>query len=170
MKNIVLTGFMGTGKTEVGRELAHLRGLMLIDIDTEIEKAEMMTINDIFRQLGEERFREIETEMIEKITQEENVIISTGGGAVLRQRNIDALKKKGIVICLTASPATILMRTSSTDERPLLQVDNPLAKINELLQFRKPFYERADLIIDTDGKTPMQVAEEIIDKIRNSNL
>ncbi len=164
MKNIVLTGFMGTGKTEVGRELAHLRGLKLIDIDTQIEKSEKMTINEIFRQFGEERFRDIETEMIEKVSREENVIISTGGGAVLRQRNMDALKRTGVVICLTAAPATILLRTSSTDERPLLQVENPLAKITELLHSRKPFYERADFMVDTEGKTPLQVAEEIVEK------
>lgn len=164
MKNIVLTGFMGTGKTEVGRELAHLKGLKLIDIDTQIEKSEKMTINEIFRQFGEERFRDIETEMIEKVSREENVIISTGGGAVLRQRNMDALKRTGVVICLTAAPATILLRTSSTDERPLLQVENPLAKITELLHSRKPFYERADFMVDTEGKTPLQVAEEIVEK------
>jgi shikimate kinase len=168
MKNIVLTGFMGTGKTEVGRELAHLKGLKLIDVDTEIEHSEEMTINDIFKRFGEERFREIETKMIDKLAREENVIISTGGGAVLRQQNLDALKKTGIVICLTASPETILMRTSATDERPLLQVENPLAKINELLQFRKPFYDRADFMINTEGKTPLQIAEEITEKIRHS--
>jgi shikimate kinase len=167
MKNIVLTGFMGTGKTEVGRELALLKGLKLIDIDTEIVKSEKMTISDIFKQFGEERFREIETDMIEKVAQEKYVIISTGGGAVLRQSNMDALKRTGIVICLMATPETILMRTGASAERPLLQVENPLEKINELLQFRKPFYERADIVIDTEGKTPMQIAEEIIEKIRN---
>jgi shikimate kinase len=168
MKNIVLTGFMGTGKTEVGRELAQLRGLKLIDVDTEIESAEGMTINDIFRQFGEERFRGIETAMIEHVSREENVIISTGGGAVLRQHNMDILKKTGIVICLMATPETILQRTCTTAERPLLQVENPLQKINELLQFRKPYYERADIIIDTEGKSPLQIAEEIIEKIRNA--
>jgi shikimate kinase len=168
MKNIVLTGFMGTGKTEVGRELAHLRGMKLIDVDTEIENAEMMTINDIFRQFGEERFREIETEMIDKIAREENVVISTGGGAVLKQENMDALKKTGIVICLMATPETILIRTSRTGERPLLQVENPLLTINDLLNFRKPFYEKADIVIDTEDKTPLQIAEEIIEKIRIS--
>lgn len=159
---------MGTGKTEVGRELSHLKGMKLIDIDTEIEKSEKMSINDIFKDYGEERFREIEAEMIEKISRQENMIISTGGGAVLRAMNMDNLKRKGIVICLTATPETILMRTSSTDERPLLRVENPFAKITELLECRRPYYERADLIIDTEGKTPLQIAEEIIEKIQNS--
>ena len=167
MKNIVLTGFMGTGKTEVGRELAQLKGLKLIDVDTEIERSEKMSINDIFKQFGEEKFREIETEMIEKVSREENVIISTGGGAVLKQRNMDALKKTGLVICLMATPETILQRTGNSDVRPLLQVEKPLEKINELLEFRRPYYEQANIIINTEEKSPLRIAEEIIDKIRN---
>jgi shikimate kinase len=167
MKNVVLTGFMGTGKTEVGRELAQLKGLKLIDVDTEIERLEKMSINDIFKDFGEEKFRAIETEMIEKVSREENVIISTGGGAVLKQQNMDTLKKTGIVICLMATPETILKRTGNSDERPLLKVEKPLEKINELLQFRRQYYEQADIIINTEEKSPLQIAEEIIEKIRN---
>jgi shikimate kinase len=170
MKNIVLTGFMGTGKTEVGKELAQIRGLKLIDLDTEIEKSEKMTINEIFKQFGEQKFRDIESEMIEKLSRERNVIISTGGGAVLKQQNMDILKETGIVICFMATPETILQRTGNSDNRPLLMVDNPLEKIRELLEFRRPFYEKADLMIDTEDKTPRQIAEEIIDQIRNSKL
>jgi shikimate kinase len=167
MKNLILTGFMGTGKTEVGRELTRLLTMRLIDIDTEIEKSVKMSINQIFKQFGEQKFREIETEMIEKVSCEKNVIISTGGGAVLKQENVDALKKTGIVICLMAAPGTILRRTSESSERPLLQVEKPFEKINELLNFRKPFYEKADMMIDTEDKTPLQIAEEIIEKVKN---
>jgi shikimate kinase len=169
MKNIVLTGFMGTGKTAVGRELSQLKGMRLIDVDTEIEQSEKMSINDIFKQFGEQKFREIETEMMDNVSREESVIISTGGGAVLNRHNMDALKRTGIVICLTASPGTILKRTSITGERPLLQVENPLEKITELLQFRMPFYEQADIMIDTEEKTPLQIAEEIIEKVKVFN-
>jgi len=168
MKNLILTGFMGTGKTEVGRELARLLTMKLIDIDTEIIKSAKMSINQIFEQFGEQKFRDMETEMIEKVSCEKNVIISTGGGAVLKQENMEALKKTGRVICLMATPETILRRTSGTSERPLLQVEKPLEKVNELLNFREPFYEKADLIIDTEDKTPLQIAEEIIEKARNS--
>jgi shikimate kinase len=168
MKNLILTGFMGTGKTEVSRELARLLTMKLIDIDTEIEKSAKMSINQIFEQFGEQKFREMETEMIEKVSCEKNVIISTGGGAVLKQENMDALKKTGRVICLMATPETILQRTSGTSERPLLQVEKPLEKINELFNLRKPFYEKADMMIDTENKTPLQIAEEIIEKVRNS--
>jgi shikimate kinase len=168
MKNIVLTGFMGAGKTAVGKELARLLDMRLIDLDSEIEKAEQTTINEIFKQSGEKKFREIETEMIKKVTNNENIIISTGGGAVMKQENIDLLKKTGIIICLMATPETILQRTGNNSDRPLLQVANPLAKINGLLNLRKPFYEKADIMIDTEDKTPLRIAKEIVEKIRKS--
>jgi shikimate kinase len=167
MKNIVLTGFMGTGKTAVGRELSHLLNMKLIDVDTEIEREQNMTINEIFKQFGEQRFREIETEIIKSITRNMKVIISTGGGVVLKQENMDALRANGIIICLRAKPETILSRTNNNNERPLLRVRNPLATIRDLLSFRNPFYEKADMVIDTEEKTPLQIAEEIIDNIRH---
>jgi shikimate kinase len=167
MKNIVLTGFMGTGKTEVGKELSRLLNMKLIDVDTEIEKSENMTINEIFKQFGESRFREIETEMIRKISQKKNIIISAGGGVVLRQVNMDLFRNNGIIVCLTASPETILSRTSNSDERPLLQVEDPFKRIKELLDFRKPFYEKADIMIDTENKTPLQIAHEIIERVKD---
>lgn len=166
MKNIVLTGFMGAGKTAVGKELAHILGMKLIDVDTEIEKSEQITINDIFSQFGEPRFREIEMMMIKQLAAGKNLIISTGGGAVLKQENMDTLRKNGVIVCLMASPETILKRTSISNDRPLLKVENPLEKINQLLTFRKPFYEKADMMIDTENKTPLQIAEEIIDTIQ----
>jgi shikimate kinase len=166
MKNVVLTGFMGTGKTKVGRELARLLDMKLVDVDAEIERSQKMTIKEIFRLFGEPGFREIETEIIKKISENMNIIISTGGGAVLKQENMDIFRKNAIIICFTAAPETILKRTSNNTERPLLQVENPLEKIKELLDFRKPFYEKADVMIDTEGKTPLQIAEEIIEKVK----
>jgi shikimate kinase len=167
MKNVVLTGFMGTGKTEVGRELARILDLKLIDIDTEIEKAERMSINEIFKRFGEPGFREIEMEMIKKISEKKNIVISTGGGAVLRDENVILLKENGVIICLTASPETIFKRVQYNSDRPLLQAENPFQRIRDLLNFRKPFYDKADIIIDTENKTPLQIAEEIIEEIRN---
>lgn len=164
MKNIVLTGFMGTGKTEVGRILSRKLGYVLVDADTEIEKEQGMTITEIFKQYGEPKFREIEADVIRRLSEMGNAVISTGGGAVLRQENMDNLRKNGVVICLTASPETILKRTSNNNDRPLLQVEDPLKKIKELLEFRKPYYEKADIMIDTEGKSPIEVAEEIIKK------
>jgi shikimate kinase len=164
MKNIVLTGFMGTGKTEVGRILSMKLGYALVDADTEVEKEQGMTITDIFKQYGEPKFRDIESNVIKRLSEIKNAVISTGGGAVLRQENMDNLRKNGVVVCLTASPETILKRTSSNNDRPLLQVDNPLQKIKELLEFRRPYYEKADIMIDTEGKSLFEVVEEIISK------
>jgi len=167
MKNIILTGFMGTGKTAVGRELSRLLDMKLLDVDTEIEHEQNMTINEIFKQYGEPRFREIETAMIKNITRNSNVIISTGGGVVLKQENMDALRENGIIVCLKAKPETILNRTNNNNERPLLQVRNPLERIRDLLNFRNPYYDKADIVIDTEEKTPLQIAGEIIDIIRH---
>ena len=169
MGNIVFTGFMGSGKTVVGKQLERLLGMKVIDVDTEIEKSAEMTINEIFKQFGEPRFREIETETIKQVSENNNVIISTGGGAVLKQENMDAMRGKGVIVCLNAAPETILERTKSTRDRPLLFVENPLARIKELLEVRKPFYEKADIMIDTESKTPLEIAEEIIERMKEYN-
>lgn len=157
---------MGTGKTEVGRELSVKLHSRLIDVDDEIVKESGMSINEIFSTCGEPVFREMETEMIQKVSNNRNVIISTGGGAVLRQENMDILRENGTIVCLTATPETILKRTSSNDERPLLQVKDPIQKIRDLLELRRPWYDKADVIVDTEGKTPFQIAEEILEKVR----
>jgi len=164
MKNIILTGFMGSGKTAVGKELSHLLGWRIIDVDDEIVNEQNMTINEIFGRLGEPAFRDIETAMIRKVARNRNVIISTGGGAVLRQENMDILRDGGIIVCLWASPDTIFKRTKNDNRRPLLQVDDPLRKIRELLEHRRSFYEKADLMIDTEKKTPLQIAKEILEE------
>ena len=165
MNNIVLTGFMGTGKTEVGRELSRILGWKLIDVDDEVVKSQKMSINEIFSRVGEAAFRDMETEMIRKVSQKRNVIISTGGGAVLREENRELLKAHGVVVCLTARPETIFRRTGGNRERPLLQVDNPLQRIHDLLEARMQFYEKADLMIDTEGKSPFHIAGEILEKM-----
>ena len=162
MKNIVLVGFMGTGKTEVGRILSKKLGYALIDADTEIEKKQNTTITEIFRQQGEPAFRDIEAEVIKQLSGLKKNVISTGGGAVLRQENIDNLRANGVLVCLSATPETILQRTSANNDRPLLQTENPLQKIKELLACRKPYYEKADIMIDTENKNPLEIAEEII--------
>lgn len=167
MKNVVLTGFMGTGKTEVGKILSQRLGFLFVDVDTEIEKEEGMKITEIFKKYGEPRFREIEADVIKRISDKEGLVISTGGGAVLRKENMDNLRRKGIIVCLTASAETILKRTSNSDDRPLLQVEDPLKRIKELLEFRKPYYEKADIMIDTEGRSPIEVAEEIIQKMKD---
>ena len=166
MKNIVLTGFMGTGKTTIARELSKMLHMRLVDIDAEIEKARKMKINDIFRIYGEQYFRDVETDMIKKLSSEKNIIISTGGGAVLRDENMEALKENGIIFCLNASTETIMERTSRSEDRPLLKVEKPKEKITEMLSYRRPFYEKAGIMIETDSKTPLEVVQEIMEIIR----
>ncbi|MBF0343966.1 MAG: shikimate kinase [Nitrospirae bacterium] len=155
---------MGTGKTTVGQLLSEKLRRQLIDLDTEIEAESKMTISDIFAAYGEARFRQMETEMTIKVSNNNGMIISTGGGIVLREENMTHLRGNSIIVCLMASPETILNRVSGNDDRPLLKVDNPLQKIHELLDYRRPFYEKADLVINTDDMTPEMVAEEIIAK------
>ncbi|RPI38551.1 MAG: shikimate kinase [Nitrospiraceae bacterium] len=163
MKNIVLTGFMGAGKTTIGKALAKMLHMKLVDGNEEIEISQKMTINEIFKMYGEPYFRDIETAMIKKLSHNKNCIISTGGGAVLRDENMEALKENGIVFCLAANAETILKRTGNNQDRPLLKVENPKKKIEELLAYRRPFYEKAGIMIETDGKTPLQIAEEIME-------
>jgi shikimate kinase len=167
MKNIALTGFMGTGKSEVGKALAKKLGYSFLDLDSEIEKKSGMKINDIFSRQGEEAFRDMESEAIRLVSDGDGLVISTGGGAVLRQENIDNLRKKGVVVCLSASPATIKHRLRGNANRPLLKVEDPLARIKELLAIRQPYYDKADLIVDTENKSPFQIADEIIGEIGN---
>jgi shikimate kinase len=165
MTNIVLTGFMGTGKSEVARELSRLRGMRLIDIDREIETSQRKSISEIFSHYGEDYFREIETAAIIQFATEQGVIISTGGGAVLREDNLKALQAHGIIFCLTASPETIMLRTAGNNDRPLLQCDDRQMRISKLLTERRPCYEKAGIMINTEGKTPFEIANEIIGKI-----
>lgn len=163
--NIVLTGFMGTGKTSACAELARLTGYSCVEVDAGIEKSAGMSITEIFRRLGEPRFREMETEEIKRISTGKHLVVSTGGGAVMKEENMSALRQGGVIVCLMASPETILQRTSGNSDRPLLNVEDPLRKIRDLLGQRMPFYERADIIVDTEGKTPREVALEILEKV-----
>jgi len=158
---------MGTGKTEVGRVLAQRLGYVLIDVDEEIEKEQEIKIADIFSGFGELAFRDMESAMIKKLAKFDRAVISTGGGAVLRQENIDCLRSKGIIVCLTASAETIFERTKRSNNRPLLKVNDPLGKIEELLALRQSCYQKADITVDTECKTPVEAAEEIIEKVRS---
>lgn len=165
MKNIVLTGFMGTGKSAVGKILSEELSFTPIDSDSIIEKEQQTSIADIFRDYGEAVFRDIEEEVISRLSDLENVIIATGGGVVLRKVNMDKLRKKGVIVCLTAEAETILKRVENDGERPLLQTDNPLQKIKELLIIREPYYKNADIFINTEGKSPEDIAAEILNNL-----
>lgn len=162
MSNLVLIGFMGTGKSTIGRKAARRLGLQFIDTDHEIERVTGMTVPELFKKHGEIRFRSEEKAAVKRITQNDNQVIATGGGVVLNRENIETLRQNGIIICLTATADTIYQRVKGKKNRPLLQTENPLETINNLLSERKPFYETADGIVETSDKEVEDVANEVV--------
>lgn len=166
--SIALVGFMGTGKTVVGKLLAERLGKEFLELDALIEQKAGKTIPEIFQQEGEVAFRELEIEAAKEASRKKNVVIACGGGVVLNKINIDRLKKDCLIVYLTASPRVILERTASDEnERPLLKSDNRALAVKELLRFRKPFYERAaDITIDTSKLDIDSVVEQIIARVK----
>jgi len=160
--NIVLTGMMGTGKTVIGKKLAQKLNMKYISTDEVIKKDVGMSIPKIFKRKGEPYFREVETKAVKCVAMLDNFVIDTGGGVVQRSENMEELERNGAIICLTASPEVILKRTSKTNYRPLLNVDDPVSEIKGLLEKRKQFYKRCSRMIDTSNKGIEEVVNEII--------
>jgi len=166
--NIALIGFMGTGKSAIGKALAEKLGWRFVEVDQLVEEMAGKTIPEIFQQDGEIGFREMEIEATRRVAQGTEQVISCGGGIVLNRINTDRLKKTSRMVYLIASPRTILRRTSrDSTERPLLDVPDPAQRIRELLKSRRPFYEQtADIIIDTSKLSSEAVADQIIDRLK----
>ncbi len=162
---IAITGFMGTGKTTVARLLATRLGLEFLDTDELIEQRAGRPIPEIFAAHGEEHFRELESRALAEALSLPGRVIGTGGGMLLREANVAALRSAGPIICLTASPETVLARTSEDVSRPLLQVPDPAARIAELLAARQECYARADLHVPTDDRSPEQVADAVAEAL-----
>ncbi|HKM04102.1 MAG TPA: shikimate kinase [Lachnospiraceae bacterium] len=164
MNNIILIGFMGSGKSTVGLRLSYKLELTMIDVDKQIEKEQNATISQIFTNYGEEYFRDLESSYLEKIRNNQTrQIISVGGGLPLRKENRALLKEMGQVIYLKASPFTIYSRLEHDTQRPLLQGEQPLEKISSMMLKREPIYEEAATrIIETDGKTFDEIINEIV--------
>ncbi len=158
--NIALIGFMGTGKTTVGRALAKMLHKDFVDTDVEIEKATGMKIEEIFTRFGEIRFRSEESLAVKKAAGMQNCVIATGGGAVLRPENLEHLKTSCYIVCLQAAPEIIQTRVSRRI-RPLLRKDRSVQYIETLLQERQAYYQEADLYVDTSGFNQEEVAAEI---------
>ena len=168
MRNIVLVGFMGTGKTSVGKRLAERLEMPMIDTDDIIVEDSGTDIPAIFAQYGEARFRDLESAAVCKAANLENHVISTGGGVVLRESNLDMLKRNGVVFCLTATTAEIWRRVGHGTYRPLLQAPNPLEKIEQMLIERRPFYDHADHQIPTTGLSIKAVTDKIVEIFQQS--
>ncbi|MCI8484585.1 MAG: shikimate kinase [Lachnospiraceae bacterium] len=169
--NIYLIGFMGTGKSTVSHSLADLLGFEEIDTDAWIVREQKRSIKEIFDSQGEEYFRDLETELIERIAKEEKKIISCGGGIVLRKANREQMKKSGLVVLLTAEPETIFSRVCQNTERPVLNGNMNASYIADLLQQRNPYYiEAGEIVVATDCKTPEEIAQKIQREIKNIGI
>ncbi|MGB9607367.1 MAG: shikimate kinase [bacterium] len=153
-KNLVLCGFMGCGKTSIGKSLSTISSLPFVDIDEEIEKRMGMTISSIFMEKGEQYFRDLEEAMIKEFSREEGIIIAVGGGALQRESNLQSLKERGFLLCLLATPKVIFRRLKGDETRPLLKgSEDKLEKIENLLRKRFPNYLKADAFLDTSFKS-----------------
>ncbi|MCF7873285.1 MAG: shikimate kinase [Candidatus Omnitrophica bacterium] len=167
MRNIYLVGFMGTGKTAVGRVLADKLSRRFVEMDQLIEKQENKEIKDIFAENGQEYFRKLENQLLKKLSSQSNLVVSCGGGVVCNQDNLDILQNTGYVFSLSASPNSIFERIKGSNHRPLLNGANPLEKIKELLEIRKLFYKKAGIKIDTDNLSVEDVADYILKLLEN---
>jgi len=159
--NLYLVGFMGSGKTAVAKEIAESTDLKYIEMDELIEKKEARSINDIFKDSGEDYFRKVEKEALKEISLADNQVVSCGGGVVIDEANVNLMKDSGVLICLQARPDVIYKRVKNNKDRPLLNVENPQVKIEELLRIRRPYYQKANYIIETDNLSVQQVAQEV---------
>ena len=160
--SLALIGFMGTGKTSVGRLVAEHLGFEFLDTDELIQARTNRTIADIFAKDGEPAFRALERQMVLELSTREKVVISTGGGLPTNPENLAALKSFALVICLWASPGKIWERVRNQSHRPLLHDADPQKKIRELLAVREPFYKQADVLINTDLRSVREAAQQVV--------
>ena len=157
---------MGAGKSTVSDYLSTMFAMRIVEMDQVIAEREEMSIPDIFATYGEEYFREQETKLLIELQDKKNTIISCGGGAALRAENVAEMKKNGRVVLLTASPETVYERVKDSDDRPVLKENNNVEFIADLMENRREKYEAAaDIVIQTDNKTVLQVCEELITKL-----
>jgi shikimate kinase len=163
--NIILIGFMGAGKTTVGRKLANRLGYFPLDTDQEIEKQQGCTIEEIFRYAGEKTFRNLETKLLEKLQYTHNTVLSTGGGMFLRPENQNLLKIIGKIVYLQVDRETLKQRLQCDLHRPLLQQPHWQENVNQMLQQREPVYLKADLTINAQDGPPNVMVSRIIEAI-----
>ena len=161
LHNLALVGFMGTGKSTIGRLAAELMQFTFADTDALIEARLGRTISDVFAAEGEPAFRQYEKKAVEELSRGQRLVIATGGGLVMDPANMASLKSHSLVIWLCATPEAIWERVRSQTHRPLLQAPDPLAKIREMLAARAPSYRGADVYIDSGMRTPREVALQL---------
>lgn len=160
-KNLALIGFMGTGKSSVGRSIAAYMRFRFVDTDELIVQRAGRTIPEIFEQDGEPGFRALEAEIVAGLDELEATVIATGGGLGANPDHLAALKRHSLTICLWASPETIYERVRHASHRPLLRAEDPLARIRELLAEREPVYRQADVLISTELRNVREVTHQV---------
>jgi shikimate kinase len=160
--NLALIGFMGSGKSSVGRLVAQSLHFTYLDTDQVVESRAHKTIKEIFEQDGEPAFRVWEQVIVEELTHRKKTVISTGGGLPMNQLNLDSLKTHSLVVCLWASADTIYERIKDHDHRPLLNESDPAEKIRQLLSIREPYYRQADVLVNTERRSLREVAVQVI--------
>ncbi|HEY6840322.1 MAG TPA: shikimate kinase [Chthoniobacterales bacterium] len=163
VRNLVLVGFMGSGKSSVGREIARRWGFRFIDTDTTIRHKYRKSIPDIFATFGEPFFRDEENKTLQELQASQEAVIATGGGIILQPRNHPLLRTLGVVVWLTASEETIWERVSRNQNRPLLRTNDPRTTIRNLMSTRYPLYGAvADITVETTGLTHQEVADQAV--------
>lgn len=168
--NIFLIGFMGAGKSTISDYLKNALAMDVVEMDQCIVERQGMSISDIFETYGEEYFRELETNLLIEMQSRSNVVVSCGGGVPMRERNVVEMKKNGRVVLLTAKPETILERVKDNHDRPLLENNKNVSFIADLLEKRRAKYEAAaDIVIQTDGKSELEICEELIHRLRETD-
>ena len=165
--NIVLIGFMGTGKSTISDFLKNVFAMDVVEMDQIIAQRQGMSISDIFETYGEQYFRDLETNLLIEMQSRSNVVISCGGGTPMRECNVVEMKKNGRVVLLTAKPETILDRVKNNHDRPLIENNKTVSFIADLMEKRRAKYEAAaDIIIETDGKNELEICEELVHRLR----
>jgi shikimate kinase len=165
-QNIFMIGFMGSGKSSVSLQLADMTNAPKAEMDQILVDREGMTIAEIFAQKGEPYFREQETELLKEFGKTGPQIVSCGGGVVMKDVNVEEMKKSGVIVCLTATPDVIYERVKDSRERPILNGNMNVEYIAELMEARRPFYEKAtNIMIDTSHMRIDQVAEAVLEAV-----
>ena len=167
MQNLVLFGFMGTGKSLISKKMARVLRLERVDMDSIIEERQKKSINDIFAEDGEPFFRELERQLTIELSQKKDLIIATGGGVVLNEENIRNFSKSGVCVRLDTSAELIFERVKIHTHRPLLQTENPLQTIKTMLASREEQYAKVPYQVVTDNKSPDEVCSEIMEIYNN---
>ena len=168
--NICLIGFMGAGKSTISSYLSTLFAMDIVEMDQIISQREGMSISDIFEVHGEQYFRDAETNLLIEMQSKSNVVISCGGGVPMRECNVVEMIKNGKVVLLTAKPETILDRVKDSHDRPLLENNKNVSFISDLMEKRREKYEAAaDIIIETDGKSALEICEELVGYLMEDN-